>query len=231
MHHGEHPRWTSVYAQHDSEGNPIGAVFSWDEWWQADGTCETLTCGDCGDILDTAHADPHDPTCDEWEPPADYVEAATDAYLECALWSSSWSADEDSEPVNLDEDYSVEDVDPHTYGGLAVEVETFIASEWADLHDLDPAQVGHDFWLTRNGHGAGFWDRGLGERGDRLTKACRPYGEVYLYPGDDGRVYASGYERPEPVYGPPAPRPTCQTLHAPYLWCGDGCASPAPFAD
>ncbi len=23
----------------------------------------------------------------------------------------------------------------------------------------DPAQVGHDIWLTRNGHGVGFWDR------------------------------------------------------------------------
>lgn len=31
--------------------------------------------------------------------------------------------------------------------------------------DMTPAQAGHDFWLTRNGHGAGFWD------------------------GDDGKVY------------------------------------------
>lgn len=28
-----------------------------------------------------------------------------------------------------------------------------------DLADYDMAQVGHDLWLTRNGHGAGFWDR------------------------------------------------------------------------
>lgn len=27
------------------------------------------------------------------------------------------------------------------------------------LEDLNPAQVGHDLWLTRNGHGVGFWDR------------------------------------------------------------------------
>lgn len=27
------------------------------------------------------------------------------------------------------------------------------------LADLDPAQLGHDLWLTRNGHGVGFWDR------------------------------------------------------------------------
>lgn len=27
------------------------------------------------------------------------------------------------------------------------------------LPELDWSRVGHDFWLTRNGHGAGFWDR------------------------------------------------------------------------
>lgn len=38
--------------------------------------------------------------------------------------------------------------------------------------DNEPAEAraGHDLWLTRNGHGAGFWDRDLGELGDRLTK-------------------------------------------------------------
>lgn len=28
-----------------------------------------------------------------------------------------------------------------------------------DLMPFDPAQIGHDVWLTRNGHGVGFWDR------------------------------------------------------------------------
>ena len=37
--------------------------------------------------------------------------------------------------------------------------------------------AGHDFALTRNGHGVGFWDRGLGEMGDMLTEECKPYGE------------------------------------------------------
>ena len=50
------------------------------------------------------------------------------------------------------------------------------------------AQAGHDYWLTRNGHGAGFWDRGLGEIGDVLTKACE-YTEVHAYLGDDGLIY------------------------------------------
>lgn len=38
----------------DAEGNPIGIVAPWDEWW--DPTYEevqTLTCGTCGAELDT----------------------------------------------------------------------------------------------------------------------------------------------------------------------------------
>ena len=40
--------------------------------------------------------------------------------------------------------------------------------------------AGHDFALTRNGHGTGFWDRGMGEMGDMLTKECEPYGEHHV---------------------------------------------------
>ena len=54
-------------------------------------------------------------------------------------------------------------------------------------------QAGHDFWLTRNGHGSGFWDRFdnlyLGW-GDVLTRVSEEYGEVYIYLGDDGLAHA-----------------------------------------
>lgn len=37
---------------------------------------------------------------------------------------------------------------------------------------------GHDFYLTREGHGAGFWDRGLGDLGDYLTRIADSYGSA-----------------------------------------------------
>ena len=52
-------------------------------------------------------------------------------------------------------------------------------------------QIGHDLWLTRNGHGTGLWDRGLGELGDSLTQAAKAMGEAYAYLGDDGLIYVS----------------------------------------
>lgn len=39
--------------------------------------------------------------------------------------------------------------------------------------------AGHDFWLTRNHHGAGFWDRGDHPCLRRLTDAAHVYGERY----------------------------------------------------
>lgn len=45
--------------------------------------------------------------------------------------------------------------------------------------------AGHDFALTRSGHGAGFWDRGLGEIGDRLSDMARSYGSADLYDEDN----------------------------------------------
>ena len=52
-------------------------------------------------------------------------------------------------------------------------------------------RAGHDFWLTRNGHGAGYWDRDLGAVGDSLTEKAHDYGDADLYRGDDGLIYVS----------------------------------------
>jgi hypothetical protein len=52
--------------------------------------------------------------------------------------------------------------------------------------------AGHDFWFTRNGHGAGFWDRvelGDGRVGERLTVAARAFNSVDAYEGDDHMIH------------------------------------------
>ena len=46
------------------------------------------------------------------------------------------------------------------------------------LSDDEIVQAGHDFWLTRNGHGAGFWDGDWITYGDMFTKISECYGEV-----------------------------------------------------
>jgi hypothetical protein len=107
-------------------------------------------------------------------------------YVIAALWSS---VDEDDTP--LDTNYSVEDIDSDALAKMREDVRDFVNVAHKDLvaSGQSEEQIGHDFWLTRNGHGAGFWDRGLGEVGDRLTAVCKIYSGVDLYVGDDGKVY------------------------------------------
>lgn len=51
---------------------------------------------------------------------------------------------------------------------------------------------GMDFWYTRNGHGAGFWDGDWPEPyASDLTAAAKAFGSVDAYLGDDGKVYLS----------------------------------------
>lgn len=112
----------------------------------------------------------------------------TAAYLECALWSSNDNSD-DNGGNPLDDNYGTDDIALEALQSAIDDCRDFQFAESADLEGLDAGQCGADFWLTRNGHGAGFWDRGLGAVGDRLSKACKPYGSVDLYVGDDGKVY------------------------------------------
>lgn len=121
-------------------------------------------------------------------------------YTECALWSST--ADE----TPLDANYGVEDMAPATIAKYTSDCVRFLAMNAPDLDHFtrltgrDFASHGHDFWLTRNNHGAGFWDRymeagpvdrGTAEfLGKALTHAVRDnFPETDLYPGDDGRLY------------------------------------------
>ncbi len=53
-----------------------------------------------------------------------------------------------------------------------------------------PERNGDDYWLTRQHHGAGFWDRGYPENVSRaLTDAAHADGSRDLYYGYDGRIY------------------------------------------
>jgi len=91
----------------------------------------------------------------------------------------------------LDKDYGIEDVAPSSLKQAQQDVDDFfeLAAELIEKSGMDDRRVGHDFWLTRNGHGAGFWDRGLGKVGDDLTRDAETYGGIDPYVGDDGLVY------------------------------------------
>lgn len=113
-----------------------------------------------------------------------------DSYIETALWATS-DMDEDGNMLeSLDEDFDIQDFDPKSLQEVKDRCQDFIYSNLALIEqaiDNDEAtirQIAHDFWLTQNGHGAGFWDGGYPETGDELTTASKSYGSVDLYQCD-----------------------------------------------
>jgi hypothetical protein len=120
-------------------------------------------------------------------------------YLETALWSSTDESDESGgEP--FDANYSIEDIAPESVAQAKKDIEKFIQMA-EDEGVLNPyldaftgpswGNLGHDFWLTRNHHGAGFWDRSEidDEVGKKLTDISQKFREVTPILGDDGKIY------------------------------------------
>lgn len=88
----------------------------------------------------------------------------------------------------------IEDFDAEGLAEFCRDCESF----WSEVIEAGLSHLGDteffadDFVLTRNGHGSGFWDRGLGEDGETLSRMSKTYGTVGLYRGDDGRIYFHG---------------------------------------
>lgn len=126
------------------------------------------------------------------------LDAFHEGYMVCALWSSS-----DGEENPLDDKYSPEDIEISTRQEMRRECARFYRDNIESLERLseltgrDMGSHGHDLWLTRNGHGAGYWDRYMEadlphqgkakEIGDLLTIEAQAMGEYHIYP-NDGRI-------------------------------------------
>jgi hypothetical protein len=104
--------------------------------------------------------------------------------------------DGDGDPLD---ELDFTDVADGTMDGIIRDCVAFAADNADDLmfyseHYGDDIRAGMDFFLTRNRHGAGFWDRDYAETGRtvlaRLTDAAHVYGETWEYVGDDGKVYS-----------------------------------------
>jgi len=121
-----------------------------------------------------------------------YSDATTqifiDGFLDCALW-----AELDDNEQALEVNYDLSDFDQDKLTQLKKECVEFF-NDNIELLNRTPetynyGHAGHDFWLTRNGHGAGFWDGDADPVGGELTEKCKKYKSVELYIGDDNKIY------------------------------------------
>lgn len=106
------------------------------------------------------------------------------AYVDALLWSSTPDG----------ETWDIDDCAPDMIRRAFVETESFLY-RFGCFIDAEPTapgldRAGHDFALTRNGHGAGFWDGSWPVYADMFTAGAKSFGEVDLYRGDDGLIYS-----------------------------------------
>lgn len=104
-------------------------------------------------------------------------------YIECALWAGTHN----DEPLD-DLGYTAGDLSEDALAELHRECLAFFDAAGELLAECGASQAGHDFLLTRNGHGCGFWDGDWPKNGGLLTALCEQHGTSELYIDDDGRV-------------------------------------------
>lgn len=89
-----------------------------------------------------------------------------------------------------------DDIEPATLRAMVADCAKFerenrdLLDRAMELSGNDDGQAGYDFYMTRVGHGVGFWETPdwPEAEGEELTKAAKKYGEFNLMIGDNGAV-------------------------------------------
>lgn len=100
------------------------------------------------------------------------------AYVICALWSET-----DDKGIPLDRNYAIKDISPATLHKMEEDCANFQKANKRDLHlsGLSKSNQGHNFWLSRNGHGSGYFDsasensQSVLDRLQEAAKLCGPF--------------------------------------------------------
>ncbi len=128
-----------------------------------------------------------------------------DAYLETALWTDEENAKE-QEDLDIDDRYDLEkdddyekgdgslkdliprtdinihNIDPDSKIDAYLDIKKFLKLVGTAVEDIDETSIGHDLWLSRNGHGAGFFDHMYDpEIEEVLMDAAKSLGSKYIF--------------------------------------------------
>jgi hypothetical protein len=132
------------------------------------------------------------------------VEEFMRGYVEALLATTHDNADE-SGGNPLSHSFSVDDLSPEAVDRIQADCRSFLhmagpyltaeKHKGAMVGSLE-AHAGHDFWLTRAGHGAGFWDGDWeGEDDHRfagpIMRVAKGFPHIDAILGDDGQIHLS----------------------------------------
>jgi hypothetical protein len=129
----------------------------------------------------------------------DYIEDMARKYLATALWLNEDKKIQDLMDIGPDSGkfntaqllMIVDTVPAETIDKARLDCTRFVEENEPDIDatGMNSKDIGYLFWLNRNGHGTGFWDREPEDVNERLSKSCEKFGEMYIYRGDDNEFY------------------------------------------
>lgn len=141
------------------------------------------------------------------------IDAIVAGYLDCQLWAGlDMDREDGGNNPPLDENYDRDDIAPEYVERVRMELlgviedhplavrmylnhrgsyHTGVNGQIALFREDRPGHernglFGHDFYLTREHHGTGFWDRGMGALGQYLTDIAHAYGSAEILYDTDG---------------------------------------------
>lgn len=131
------------------------------------------------------------------------IDEVAKGYFEAALFSTTYEGEDKDIDVDEDNDksfqrlgYTTADINSKFYAKALKDIKAFLAMvnnslvAVADLEDFmgkhkrHAAEFGVNFWYSRNGHGAGFFDT----NNNVLQKIAKTFGEVNIYANKNGKV-------------------------------------------
>jgi hypothetical protein len=112
--------------------------------------------------------------------------------IETLLWCSQCDKDELLDPGGNEVSQQLRDKLEADYREFTDSLpDGFVAEDYFICSGDASEQLAHDYIMTRNRHGCGFWDGDWGkEMGDLLTKLAQHKPEIEPYVGDDGLIHA-----------------------------------------
>ena len=112
-------------------------------------------------------------------------------YLEAAVFADSPENEEALTDAEESEGFEFSEEAEHF---AYIDCLYFVRKAYPWLRTLTPEESGHNLWLSRNGHGTGFWDRGL-KHGDQLHDISAKMGtcDIILSDQINGILYLELY--------------------------------------
>ena len=141
-----------------------------------------IFCADCGteEIPDVMG---NFPNCGKYlKEENDMLDAIISGFIGAVEFAES----EDGESVAEDSMAVVKDICENFYSNNKLLIDTYAMN-------VSYSSIGHDFWLTMQGHGTGFWDRGINEDMEKqLTEISQKY-HLHSYI-EDGKIFLDSWK-------------------------------------